>query len=60
MFNQQAGGDDQEAEEGEQVPIPVAVDDHLGGRMEISQTIEGLCDVVKMDDDNNPGLENIP
>ena len=46
---------------GEQVLIPVAaVDNHLGGRMEISQTIEALCDVVKMDDDIDPALEKIP
>ena len=46
---------------GEQVLIPVAaVDNHLGGGMEISQTIEALCDVVKMDDDIDPALEKIP
>ena len=45
---------------GEQVPIPVAVDDHLGGRTEFPQTIEVLHDVVKMDDDNDPALETIP
>ena len=31
FFNQQAGGCNQEADEGEQIPIPMAVDDHLGG-----------------------------
>ena len=42
LFNQPAGRGDQEAEVGEQVPIPWAVDDHLGGRVEISQTTKVL------------------
>ena len=50
----------QEAEQGEQVLIPVEVDDHLGGRSEILQTTKALYDVIEMDDDNDPALENIP
>ena len=40
--------------------IPVAVNDHLGGRSEISQTIKALHDIVEMDDDNDPAPEDIP
>ena len=60
FFDKQAAGGKQEAEQGEQVPIPVAGDNHLGGRSDISQIIEVLYDAIEMDDDNNPALENIP
>ena len=43
FFNQQAGGCNQEADEGGQIPIPMAVDDHLGGEWKFCEHWHMCC-----------------
>ena len=53
-------GDNVESEETPLVPLPEAVDKALNGQSVENNTIEALWDIVDIDDDNEPALENVP
>ena len=40
--------------------MPEAVSEHINGNSHTTETIQALCDVVDVDDDNKPAPENIP
>ena len=53
-------GDNVESEETPPVTLPEAVDEALNGQSVENNTIEALRDIVDIDDDNEPALENVP
>ena len=44
----------------EEALMPEAVSEHINGNSHTTETIQALCDVVDVDDDNEPAPENIP
>ena len=43
-----------------QVPLPAVVDDSINGQSKDANTIEALCGVIDIDDDNEPAPKNVP
>ena len=53
-------GESQHDNEAPPVPFPEVVGDALNGQSDEMNTLEALCGVVEIDDDNEPAPENIP
>ena len=51
---------DENANSQEDALMPEAVSEHINGNSHTTETIQALCDVVDIDDDNKPAPENIP
>ena len=51
---------DEKANSQEEALMPEAVSEHINGNSRTTETIQGLCNVVDVDDDNEPAPENIP
>ena len=53
-------GESQGQREATPDPLPDVVGEVLNGQSEINNTLEALCGVVDIDDDNEPAPENLP
>ena len=51
---------DENANSQEDALMPEAFSEHINGNSHTTETIQALCDVVDVDDDNKPTPENIP
>ena len=41
-------------------PLPDVVGEVLNGQSEMNNTLEALCSIIDIDDDNDPAPENVP